>query len=46
MIKIGDLIQEKGKTIVRCTQILDNEKDLIWMSLDGKSGACDLLFKN
>ena len=45
MIKIGDLIQERGKPIVRCTQILDNEKDLIWMSLDGKSSACDSIIE-
>jgi hypothetical protein len=44
MIKIGDLIQEPGKPIVRCTQILDN-KDLVWMSLDGKSSACDSIIE-
>ena len=40
MIQIGDLIQERGKPVVRCTQILD-DKDLVWWSLDGKSSACD-----
>ena len=44
MIKIGDLIQEPGKPVVRCTQILD-DKDLVWMSLDGKSSACDSIIE-
>jgi hypothetical protein len=44
MIEIGDLIQEPGKPVVRCTQILDN-KDLVWMSLDGKSSACDSIIE-
>ena len=44
MIKVGDLIQETGKSIVRCTSILD-ERDLTWMSLDGKSSACDAIFE-
>jgi hypothetical protein len=39
-IEVGDLIQEPGKPIVRCTKILD-DKDLLWESLDGKSSACD-----
>ena len=44
MIKIGDLIQERGKPVVRCTQILD-DKDLVWWSLDGKSSACDSIIE-
>lgn len=43
MIKVGDLIQETGKPVVICTGILD-ERDLTWMSLDGKSAACDAIF--
>lgn len=45
MIKVGDLIQETGKPAVRCTGILD-DKDLTWMSLDGKASACDAILKN
>ena len=44
MIKVGDLIQETGKPAVRCTGILD-DKDLTWMSLDGKASACDAIFE-
>ena len=43
-IEAGDLIQEPGKPIVRCTKILD-DNDLLWESLDGKSGACDSIIE-